>query len=774
LKKKFKGASVSVTAGENNTTLPYAGGISLHDGQTHQVDFSAGTSGKIGYINVSGQYLQRERTNRSGNDNIPLLYVGNAGAFPNTQAGVSTVDYRRFLLDYDKLLAQQRGYDRHNIYAGQSEAANYGGFVNAGIPFSVNTEFYLTTGFSHRNGFATGFSRNPNTVSQQAVTGDGSYFYPDGFLPEIHTTIDDGSVIAGIKTNIAKWGFDVSETYGKNKIGYNIQNTANASLAATDFVQASFDAGKLSFSQSTFNLDVDRKLNLGSGDVNVAFGGEIRNEKFGIEAGEANSYINGGRLASVPVIPSYPGTFGTSTTSGATVVPAAGSQVFPGFKDVDALSEKRNVYAAYADLEFTFDKLLLGAAGRYESYKEKTVTYNGSGLKLTARYEFTDNWAFRGSASTGFRAPSLHQRYFQNTSTQFVNGAPSNSLTANNDNSIVRNAFGINELKPEKSTSFTAGFVGRFGDGFTLTVDGYMINIKDRIVLSTPFNYFSTNPDSVNFKTPTQKIFQANGINPLQTAALQFWTNAIDTKTKGIDIVLTKRYKWGNGGGNISLAANFNQNKVDGPLHTNSVIDKPENNPSVADPQNNNPANDLSLLLFDRVQRSRLEDAQPKNKINLTANYSIKKVDFLVRAVRFGETVLLSATDPKAVKSNGVYWNDVGLGADQTFKAKITTDIVITYRFCPAISFSAGANNLFDVYPGRLFIDPRNDPSAVYANPNNPTALSTSKTDGGYSAGRDLTNRGRFLYGSNQFGSNGRYVFGRLNIDLVQLTKKKK
>ena len=774
LKKKYKGANVSVSAGENNTTLPYSGGISLHDGQTHQVDFSVGTSGKIGYINVSGQYLQRERTNRSGNDNIPLLYVGNSGAFPSTQAGIDVVQYRRFLLDYDKNLAQTRGYDRHNIYAGQSHSDNWGGFINAGIPFSAKTELYLTTGVSHRTGFATGFSRNPNSISQQAVSSDGSFFYPDGFLPEIHTTIDDGSVIAGVKTQVAKWGFDVSETYGKNKIGYNIQNTANASLPANDFQQTSFNAGKMSFAQSTFNLDVDRKFGIGSGDVNVAFGGELRNEKFGIEAGEPNSYISGGRIASVPTIPSYPGTFGTSSTSGATVVPAAGSQVFPGFKDVDALSEKRDVYAAYADLEFTFGNLLLGAAGRYESYKEKAVTYNGSGLKFTARYEFTDNWAVRGSASTGFRAPSLQQRYFQNTSTQFVNGLPSNSLTANNDNSIVRNAFGINELKPEKSTSFTLGFVGKFGDGFTLTVDGYMINIKDRIVLSTPFNYFNTNPDSVLYKTPTQKIFQANGINPLQTAALQFWTNAVDTKTKGIDIVLTKRYKWGEGNGNISIAANFNENKVDGALHTNSVIDQPVNNPSTTDPQNNNPANDLSVLLFDRVQRSRIENAQPKNKINLTANYTIKKFDVLVRAVRFGQTVLLSATNPTATKSNGVYWNDVALGADQTFSAKITTDLVVTYRFCPAVSISVGANNLFDVYPDRIFIDPRNDPSAVYANPTSPTALSTTKTDGGYSAGRDLSNRGRFLYGSNQFGSNGRYVFGRLNVDLVKLTKKKK
>lgn len=760
LKKRYKGASFSITEGQNNTTLPYAGGIRMTDGQTKQFDFSAGTAGKLGYINVAGQYLQRDRTNRSGNDNIPLLYVGNGGAFPATQAGVNVVDYRRFLIDYDRNLAQTRGYNRHNIFAGQSASENWGGFMNMGIPFSANTEFYLTTGVSHRTGFATGFSRNPNAVTQQGVMSDGGYYYADGFLPEIHTTINDGSIIAGVKTKIRSWGFDLSETYGKNSIGFNIQNTINASLPASDFPQTQFDAGKLAFSQNTINLDVDRKFNLGTGDVNIAFGGEARNEKFDITAGEPNSYINGGRIAKVPVIPSYPGTFGTSSTSGTTATPASGSQVFPGFKDVDALNAKRNVYAGYADLEFTFDKLLLGAAGRYESYKETGFTYNGTGAKFTIRYELNDNWALRGSASTGFRAPSLHQRYFQNTSTQFVNGLPSNALTANNNNPIVRNAFGINELKPEKSTSFTAGFVGKFGEGYTITVDGYYIQIKDRIVLSTQFN---------RSNALVASILNANNVDP-SVSGLQFWTNAIDTKTKGIDVVLTKRFKWGKGNGNISLAGNFNENKVDGAIHTNSVIDAPANNPSLTDPSKN-PANDLSFSLFDRVQRSRIETAQPKSKINLTVGYSIKKFDFSVRAVRFGETVLLSATDPRSVNGSGVYWNDVALGADQTFKAKITTDVVVTYRFCPAVSLTLGANNIFDVYPDRIFIDPRNDQAAVYGNPNNPTTLSTSKTEGGYSAGRDLSNRGRFLFGSNQFGSNGRYLFGRMNVDVAALAK---
>ena len=760
LKRNYKGANISVMAGENVTTMPYGPGIRINDGRTTQIDFSAGTAGKKGFINIGGQWLVRDRSNRSGEDNIPLVYVGNGGAFPNTQAGVDPVDYRRFLIDYDKQFAASRNYNRRNLYAGNSQSNNLGVFVNAGIKLSANTEAYATVGSSHRTGLATGFSRNPNSVAQQPVRAGGNNAYADGFLPEIHPTILDASLIVGVKTKWKNWEADLSNTNGSNRISFSIENTGNASLPGNDFPQTVFNAGKLAFIQNTTNLDISRKFDFSGGsDLNLAFGGEFRNEKFQITDGEPNSYDNGGRIGTVGFIPSFPGTSGTSSTSGTSVTAGSGSQVFPGFKPEDAISAKRDIFAGYLDLEYNVGKLLLGVAGRFESYKEADVTYNGTGFKLTGRYEITKNMAVRGSVSTGFRAPSLHQRYFQNTSTQFVNGFPSNALTANNSNAIVRNAFGIDELKPETSTSFTLGFVMKTDNGFTATIDGYMINIKDRIVLSTQF----TRANSL-----VASILNANNV-PTSINALQFWTNAIDTKTKGVDIVLTKSFQLGKGGGRVTLAGNFNDNQVDGGIKTNSVIDDPANNPSRTDPAKN-PANDLSIALFDRVQRSRIEDAQPRNKVSLAFNYVIKKFDFLVRAVRFGETVLLSAIDPAAVNGSGVYWNDVALGADQTFSAKITTDLVVSYKVCDGVGVSVGANNLFDVYPDRIFLDPRNDPQAVYANPIQ-SSLGTAKTTGGYNAGRDLTNRGRFLFGSNQFGSNGRFLFARANFDLGQMFK---
>lgn len=755
LKKNYNGFNVSAMSGENFTNMPYNGGTKIHDGVNEQVDFSGGFTRKNSYLNLSGQWLKRFKTNRSGNDNIPLIYLGNAGAFPaNPYNNVSTADYRRWLMDQDAAKVSQRGYDRHNIVAGNSFSENFSAFLNAGASLSDKIDFYITAGGSHRNGEATGQSRNPNSVSQQPVLANGQRYYADGFLPQIAPTITDWNFLEGFTMKAGEWNIDISNITGQNVVQYNTRNTGNASLPATDDVQTAFYNGKLSFLQNTTNLDFSRRYHYAANrSLNVAFGAEYRNEVFQINAGELNSYVNGGRLAHVDSIPPYPGT--TSYTTFPAVVPASGAQVFPGFKPEDALKAKRNIYALYTDLELSLGRLLLDGATRYENYAEKGFSYDNLSGKLSGRYEISSRFSIRASLSNGFRAPSLHQRYFQNTSTQFVNGLPSNSLTANNYNPIVRNAFGIKELKPERSTSYTLGFAGKTGMGITFTVDGYFISIKDRIVLSTPFN--RSNP-LVN------TILNDNNVDP-STSALQFWTNAVNTETKGVDAVISDRLRLGRGDATLSLAANFNKNEVVGALHTNSVIDEAKNNPSATDPSLN-PANDLSLTLFDRQQRGRIETAQPRSKINLTGTYTIKGWNFMVRAVRFGKVQSLNNVDPGLTnKTTGAYFNDIGFGTDQVFSAKTITDLVISYKFRVGITLSAGANNLFDVYPDQVYVDPRNSLQAVYANP----IQGANKTDGGYNPGRDISNRGRFLYNANQFGYNGRFLFTRLSIEVQQL-----
>ena len=795
LKKKFKGFTASVTTGENITSMsytPYFSGqpskLKINDGLTKQVDFSAGTFAKSGaYINFSGQWIQRDQTNRTGEDNGTLMYLGTTPTgFPTAPAaslpaGVTSnsVQYRDWLMDQDAAIAKARGFNRRNMIVGQSSANNFTGFLNAGIPIKSNIDFYFTAGAGHRSGQSEGNYRPASSLNQQpqqpglntlGLTGN---YYLDGFLPEIHTVISDKSVMAGFKAKFGAWDVDLSNTYGENGLHYTVENSGNASSTPSASPQTTFEAGKQKFSQNTLNLDADRKFNFGPhNSLNIGLGAEYRYETFRLTAGEPSSWNRGTLLSDTAIVPAYPG--GAAYKLAAT--PGYGAQVFPGLQPTNELYKSRGIYAGYVDLEYTIGKLLLGAAARYESYKENgaNLTYNGFGTKLTARYEITPNLAVRGSFGTGFRAPSLHQRYYNSTTTQFVNGNPQNSFTANNQDPIVRNAFGINELKPEKSTDYTAGVVSRFGNGFTVSVDGYYIHIKDRIVLSTAFSRGNPGVDA---------IFAAYNV-PATINSYQFWSNAINTDTKGLDIVISKRYKLGAGSGNVSLAGNFNKNSVVGPLHTNSAIDAASNNPGKTD-NTKNPANDFSNILFDRQQRARTENGSPQDKVNLTVGYSIQKWDFLVRAVRFGKVTQLNtaSNDPTAINAaTGNYWYDAAIASDQVFSAKITTDVVIGYKLVNGLHISIGATNLFDTYPDKIYVDPRNSYAAVYANPvptgsgngNLTPNVPGAKLTSGYNVGRDQSNRGRFLFTANQFGYNGRYLFARLNIDFVALHKQHK
>ncbi|MBC7651414.1 MAG: TonB-dependent receptor, partial [Deinococcales bacterium] len=400
LKKKYRGFNASITTGQNYTKMPtHSDSKNITDGATTQLDFSGGMyNNKGGYLTVSGQILRRDKTNRSGEDNIPLLYFGNGGAFPATPSGVSALDYRRYLIDIDKTFVTQRGYDRHNMIAGNSSADNMGIFINGGFPVSKKIDFYATFGVSERKGAATGNARIPNAITQMPVTSNGLPIYFDGFLPEIQTRITDASSILGLTGNFNNWHIDLSNTGGMNGIVYGVANSGNATLPAGTS-PSSFDAGEVRFYQNITNLDIAKTFDFGTkNSLNLGFGGEYRTETFKIEAGESNSYIAGTRTSATAFVPAFPGVPGSGQTLTATTSP--GSQVFPGFQPGDAVNAKRNIKAGYVDLEYTLGKLLLGGAARYESYQESVATYNGTGLKLTGRYEFNDKFAIRSSVST--------------------------------------------------------------------------------------------------------------------------------------------------------------------------------------------------------------------------------------------------------------------------------------------------------------------------------------------------------------------------------------
>jgi iron complex outermembrane receptor protein len=227
-----------------------------------------------------------------------------------------------------------------------------------------------------------------------------------------------------------------------------------------------------------------------------------------------------------------------------------------------------------------------------------------------------------------------------------------------------------------------------------------------------------------------------NILSSLAVSQVQFFANAINTSTKGIDIVANERLPVGSGRLLLTAAANFNGTEVTSFNSSSSTINT-DQTPGV---------NNLQNRLFDRSQRTRIERGNPRSKINLAAAYTVGRFGVEARSVRFGE---ISTADADPTRAN----------LDQTFSAKWITDLTVNVQLAKQLALTLGVNNLFDVYPDKIFVDPRNNPNNVSLDP------ATSYLGPG-GATRDNSNRGRYLYSANQFGFNGAYYFGRLAVTL--------
>jgi iron complex outermembrane receptor protein len=652
--------------------------VNISDGGTAQVGLNYGFKiGQKGFVNITGEYVNREATNRTG------TYTGQI--FP--AVGGKIVD--------DELL-NTKGLTRNDfdMRIGNSKVKGGGVVLNASIPLTSNIELYAFGGYNNKQGNAAGFYRYPNGIPA-AVRPNVTTVYPNGFLPEINSDVTDISAAAGFRGKLGEWKFDLSNTFGKNDFDYTISNSVNYTQAVSSSTfQTKFNAGGNGFSQNTINLDLGRKFDVLHG-LNVAVGAEQRTDKYTITAGEESSYKNYDVAAGV----------------------AAGAQVFSGFFPQNAGSHSRNSVAGYIDLEQDITKAwVLSGALRFENYSDFGNTLN---YKFATRYKITDGIALRASASSGFRAPSLQQRYYAKTNTLFVtqNGqqVAQESGTFTNDSKPAE-ILGIPKLKQETSQSFTVGTTIQINNAFELTVDAYQIDIDDRIVLTNNFN------DGGNAALKAQ-LAAANA------TTANFFSNAVDTRSRGIEAVLSYNTKFaGNQSLRAVLAGTFIQNKVKKDASGKPIIH----------------ASDILVqtnqvnTYFNREDMSRFEIASPKNKQSLTINYKAGKFGVMLRAVRFGEVSYwdptIDPTKPDSWPVNTLTGQKETL--DQTFGAKIVTDIALNYDLVKGINVSIGANNLFDVYQDR------------------------HTHSGNFSLGR-------FVYSRRvqQMGVNGRYIFARVNFN---------
>ncbi len=279
-------------------------------------------------MNLTVEYRQRDRTNRAGFDPRPL-FSQRAGT--SNLAGIDATQF-----------AREFAANRLNHNFGDAETTDYNFVLNAGLPLSGGVELYGWATFGKREGASNGFFRWSSDVRNIPTR------YPNGFLPQIDTEMQDWSATGGAKGEASGWNWDLSLSYGRNEFDFGVSNSLNASLGPND-AQTAFDAGGLRFAQLLANLDVQRDVEIGGWDspLSVAFGVEWRRETYEIRAGEPASFIQGPWVRQTAAGAQPIGTFfqvpiGTAVPAGATRL-AAGAQVFPGFRipvdqDRDAVS----------------------------------------------------------------------------------------------------------------------------------------------------------------------------------------------------------------------------------------------------------------------------------------------------------------------------------------------------------------------------------------------------------------------------------------------------
>ena len=623
LKDASEGGSLSVTYGEYDTQMAGAPNLEstyadangdlafnlgddreISDGATRTISANSGFAlSDSGFVNVSIEYRDNSPTQRSGFD-------------PREQ-------YSR--LDDGSLDPREFTIDRYNHRFGKADLEDYALFYNMGYELDNSLNLYSFGSYSKREGNSGGFYRRAQD-SRNVLA-----LYPDGFLPQIETDVEDYSLALGLEGETGDWTWDVSTNYGRNDFALGVVNSLNTSLGAISPTE--FDNGALVYDQFIVNGDASTTLDLGlPDDVFFTLGAEYRHESYKIEQGEEASYI-------------------TALDSNGNPIAAGGAQVLSGFGPESVTDESRHNVAVFVEFDtYLTEDWNLVLAGRYEDYTDFGDTFTS---KLASRYSINENLSLRGAISTGFRAPSLAQSSYRQISTVLENNQPFEVGLFPTDSAAAQ-ALGAEQLDAEESVNVTAGFMYTQGS-FSLTVDAYRIDIDDRIVLSE-----NLEGDAV------VEILQNAG--ELNTESVRYFTNAIDSRTQGVDIVATYNLDLSDLGDlRLNVAANFNDTEV------THVDDNPSELNSLGD----------DYVVFARREVGRFEEGTPDSKWNLSAVWNFNEWQTTLRATRYGEVADISTTADR----------------DEYIDPKWITDLEVAYRPDEYWKFAVGANNLFDQYP---------------------------------------------------------------------------
>jgi iron complex outermembrane receptor protein len=599
-----------------------------------------------GFINYTIDLSKTNLANRPGTVNA----AGEAADF-----GADIADVQEFL---------SRRPDAGNIN-GSPETAASKFLVNGGFDLSNDTELYFNAAYVYKkvNSFANYRTPYWRTVDDFPYLAD---FFPgnnpnnaggyDGYVPTFEGLLNDYNGTVGIKTKINEWNVDLSYTTGGNTQTYTVSQSHNRNevfgvsynpvtdeFEATPLYQAnsqqSFDPGGTKFTHNVGNIDISRIL---SDKISIGFGAEFRNETFEVIEGELASYDGGG------------------------------ADSFAGNSPENSGKFNRYNFGGYFSLDYDVsDAFLLSGTIRTENYSDFGNTFV---YKFSTRYKITDNLTARASISSGFRAPTLHQIYTQKAQYSFVPGQGIQVGGLINNVSTQAKLLGIPELDAETSNNFTIGLGGKLTDNLTFTVDYYNISVKDRIVLGSEIGGTTAG------NTPLDQILNDNNLSDVS-----FFSNAIDTRTSGIDVVLSqKNITLGEGNLGLNLSGNYTiKNERDGDV---------KDIPLVAN---------SGQSVVNATQEALFFTSRPKTKWILGANYDINKFGFSLNNTYFGKTT----------------FKQQGMSTDlrTEFTPKIVTDLAVNYNVSDKLTLSLNVNNLLNVLPEWSFKAENADGTALLA-----------------------------------------------------------
>lgn len=619
LKKSNSGGSLSGLYGQYGND----GG-----GRTEDVSGNAGfEAGQGGFFNLTGEF----RSHGHSNVGEPDPRGPAATTYPNTN------------------IMNVPGYPYENMISGDAAVRQKMFAVNSGYDFAGGTELYLFGTFGHKDAASYENYRVPSKVQYTPPGGTTIYPFPFGFNPQEASNEDDYQFNLGVKGSVASWDWDLATGYGSDRVGVSTIDSYNAGTYNTTGIPTptNFDDGALISTQWTSNLDIKRDFNIGlAGPLTVAFGAEYRRETYEIQAGAPLSYESGG------------------------------AQSYPGFTPLDAATHDRSNRSIYVDLATQpVDGLRVDGAARYEHYSDFG---NATVGKLNARYDFSPEFALRGTVNNGFRAPTLAEEFYSST-----NVGPTTAYIQLPPDSPAAAALGLGHLQAEKSIDYSLGLVWRPLPHMSTTLDIYQITITNRIVGSgqvagaingvvqpggTAIN------DAIAIYSGGTDVIDPDVLKN-GSYGISIFANGIDTRTRGADLVFDFPYEYTFARVDWSIAATYND----------TTITK----------QGTTPAPLVPNVLYDQEAYSELTTATPKYVINLGALISIEKLTVNLVEKIYGPSSDYENDDGDNPSGNFQYFQDkIGITA--------ITNLDVGYGFTDHVTFSIGATNLFNRFPNKL------------------------------------------------------------------------